>query len=116
GRARKLSSLTGALSAPCWSHDGKTLAVLFIENAPRTAGPLEAMTEDTGVIDDRIYNQRLTTIDFASGKTRQVSPADLYVHEYDWSPDGRTFVATAAPGPGDNNWYIAQIYAIDADR
>ena len=25
----------------------------------------------------------------------------------------KTFVATAAPGPGDNNWWIAQIYTID---
>ena len=26
------------------------------------------------------------------------------------------FVATAAPGPGDNNWWIAQIYTIDIDN
>src|SRR5207244_8057515 len=25
----------------------------------------------------------------------------------------KMFVATAAPGPGDNNWWIAQIYKID---
>ena len=25
----------------------------------------------------------------------------------------KTFVVTAAPGPGDNNWWIAQIYTID---
>ena len=31
----------------------------------------------------------------------------------DWSPDDKKFVATAAPGPGDNNWWIAQIYTID---
>jgi dipeptidyl aminopeptidase/acylaminoacyl peptidase len=36
------------------------------------------------------------------------------VHEYDWSPDGRTWVATAAPPPGDDGWYHAKLYAIDA--
>jgi len=111
-RASKLTNLTGALQGASWSPDGKTLALLFTEHAPRTPGPLEPVAAETGVISQQIYNQRLTTIDFASGKVRQVSPADLYVYEYDWSPDGKTFVATAAPGPGDDNWYIAQIYTI----
>jgi WD40 repeat protein len=40
GRARKLTTLTGALAGPSWSLDGKTLAVLFTENAPRRQVPL----------------------------------------------------------------------------
>jgi dipeptidyl aminopeptidase/acylaminoacyl peptidase len=112
GRARRITNLTGALSNPAWSLDGKTLAMLFIENAPRTPGPLEPEVAETGVISQKIYNQRLAIVDLASGQIRQVSPADLYIYEYDWSPDGKTFLATAAPGPGDNNWYIAQIYTI----
>jgi dipeptidyl aminopeptidase/acylaminoacyl peptidase len=46
---------------------------------------------------------------------KQISPADLYVYEYDWSPDGRSFAATAAHGAGDDNWWIAQLYTIPAD-
>jgi dipeptidyl aminopeptidase/acylaminoacyl peptidase len=42
-----------------------------------------------------------------------VSPPDLHIYDYDWSPDDKMFVATAAPGPGDNNWWVAQIYTID---
>jgi dipeptidyl aminopeptidase/acylaminoacyl peptidase len=38
----------------------------------------------------------------------------MYVYEFDWSPDGKQFVTTAAPGNGDNNWFIAQIYLLDA--
>ena len=67
----------------------------------------------TGVIDTAIHNQRIAVLDIASGQVRQVSPADLHIYDYDWSPDDKTFVATAAPGPGDNNWWIAQIYTID---
>ncbi|MGA7273644.1 MAG: S9 family peptidase, partial [Candidatus Udaeobacter sp.] len=44
---------------------------------------------------------------------RQVSPENLHIYDYDWSPDDKMFVATAAPGPGDNNWWIAQIYTIN---
>ncbi len=43
-----------------------------------------------------------------------VSPADLYVYEYDWSPDGKQCVLIAAHGSGDNNWYIAAALRADA--
>ncbi len=113
--ARQLTSLTGFLASPSWSPDGKTLALLFTENAPRTPGPLEPMTPPSGLIEQRIYEQRLTTVDVASGQVRQVSPADLYIYEYDWSPDGKRFVASAARGVGDANWWIAQLCIIDLD-
>ena len=115
GKVRKLTNVTGALNKPSWSQDGKTLAVLFTENAPHTPGPLEPVPPQTGVIDQQIFIQRLAVVDVASGKLRQVSPADLYVYEYDWSPDSQRFAATAAPGPGDDNWWIAQIYSINVD-
>ncbi len=115
GHLRKLTSVTGALTNPYWSPDGKSVAVLFTENAPHTPGPLEPVPPQTGVINQQVLIQRIAVIDVASGKLRQVSPADLYVYEYDWSPDSQRFVATAAPGPGDDNWYIAQIYSINLD-
>jgi dipeptidyl aminopeptidase/acylaminoacyl peptidase len=111
--ARKLTSLTGFLQSPSWSPDGKTLALLFTENAPRAAGPLEPMTPPSGAIEQHVYEQRLTTIQVASGQVRQVSPADLYIYEYEWSPDGKKFAATAAHGVGDANWWIAQLCTID---
>jgi dipeptidyl aminopeptidase/acylaminoacyl peptidase len=113
GAANRLTNLTGFLAKPKWSPDGKMLAVLFTENAPREAGPLQPATPVAGVVEEKIYEQRLTTIDAASGQVKQVSPADLYIHEYDWSPDGRQFISTAAPGSGDNNWYNAELYTTD---
>jgi dipeptidyl aminopeptidase/acylaminoacyl peptidase len=110
--ARQLTHLTGFLASPSWSPNGKQVALLFTENAPRAAGPLEPMTPPSGVIEQHIYEQRLATVDAASGQVRQVSPADLYVYEYDWSPDGKNFVASAAHGAGDTNWWIAQLCTI----
>ncbi|MGA3189928.1 MAG: S9 family peptidase [Bryobacteraceae bacterium] len=112
---RKLTSLKGYLTDPQWSPDGTHIAVLFAENAPSGGGPLEAEPIETGVIGGEIHNQRLTIVDAATGGAKQISPANLNIYEYDWSPDGRRFALSAAPGPGDNNWWIAQLYTMPSD-
>ena len=110
--AKKITNLTGYAARPHWSHDGKQIAFLYIEGAGG-GGPLMAAPATTGVIDTAIHNQRIAVLDIANGQLRQVSPPDLHIYDFDWSPNDNTFVATAAPGPGDNNWWIAQIYTID---
>lgn len=111
---RRLTSVKGYLATPLWSRDGRSIAVLFTENSSRVAGPLSAAAPVAGVVDAKIFEQRIAVVDVVTGELRQVSPADLYVYEYDWSPDGKNFAATAAHGSGDNNWYVAQLYVIDA--
>jgi dipeptidyl aminopeptidase/acylaminoacyl peptidase len=113
GPAKKLTNAKGLLTTPRWSPDAKTIAVLFTENATRAAGPLEAETPETGEIQDAFFEQRLALVDLASGEFRQISPADVYVYEYDWSPDSARFAVIAAHGNGDSNWYIAQLYTLD---
>jgi dipeptidyl aminopeptidase/acylaminoacyl peptidase len=108
---KKLTSLNGYATRPRWSHNGKQIAFLYIEGAGG-GGPLMAAPATTGVIDTAIHNQRIAVLDITSGQLRPVSPPDLHIYDYDWSPDDKMFVATAAPGPGDNNWWIAQIYTI----
>jgi len=115
GPARKLTSVTGFLQVPGWSPDGKRIAVLFTENMTKAAGPLVAEEHPTGEIKDSFYEQRLAVIDLASGKLRQISPADTYIYEYDWSPDGKRFVVSSALGNGDNNWWIAELSTLDVD-
>jgi dipeptidyl aminopeptidase/acylaminoacyl peptidase len=113
GAAKKMTSVKGFLATPKWSPDGKTIALLFTENATRASGPLVAETPETGEIKDAFFEQRLAVVDVASGKLRQISPADTYVYEYDWSPDGLRFAVTAALGNGDNNWWIAELYTLE---
>jgi len=110
--AKRLTAVTGFLTDPRWSPDGTLLGVLFTKDAKAT-GPMQAGEVRTGVIDDKVPEQRLSTINLSSGEFRQVSPPDLHVYEYDWSPDGRQCAAIAAHGSGDNHWYIAQLYALD---
>jgi dipeptidyl aminopeptidase/acylaminoacyl peptidase len=112
---RKITNLDGYAARPRWSHDGKQIAFLYIEGAGG-GGPLMAAPATTGVIDTAIHNQRIAILDVESGKLRQMSPSDLHVYDFDWSPNDKTFVATAAPGPGDNNWWVAQVYTIDIPK
>ena len=111
--AKRISDLNGYAARPRWSHDGQQIAFLYIEGAGG-GGPLMAAPVTTGVIDTAIHNQRIAVLNVANGKVRQVSPPNLHIYDFDWSPDDKMFVATAAPGPGDNNWWIAQIYAINS--
>jgi dipeptidyl aminopeptidase/acylaminoacyl peptidase len=110
-RASMTTGLVGYAARPRWSHDGKRIAFLFVEGAGG-GGPLMAHAPTTGIIDNAIHNQRIAVRDAKTGDFHQVSPPDLHIYDFDWSPDDKTFVATAAPGPGDNNWWIAQIYTV----
>src|SRR5206468_4324714 len=110
----KRVEVKGYAAVPAFSPDGSKLALHFIDGMPRIAGPLQPMTPLAGVIDDKVYEQRLTTIDLSTNTLTQVTPADVYIYEYDWTPDGQGWVATAAHGSGDANWYIAKLYRINS--
>ncbi|MFL6350922.1 MAG: prolyl oligopeptidase family serine peptidase [Bryobacteraceae bacterium] len=109
---RQLTRLAGFLSHPQWSPDDEDISLLFVERASRAPTPMAAENRTVGVIDD-LRNadvQRLIVANVHSGVTRQVTPASLYVFEYDWSPDAQSFAFIASPPPGDDNWYIAELY------
>jgi dipeptidyl aminopeptidase/acylaminoacyl peptidase len=112
GAPKQLTHLTCELSNLRWSPDGKHISYLFIENAPRAAGPTSAVPPQTGLVGEQTFVQRIGTVDVGSGQTRKLSPPDLYVYEYTWSHDSRRLAAIAAHPPGDDNWYVAQLYTL----
>jgi len=115
GAARQITHCHGFLADPHWSPDGKTIAVLLTESTAHAVGPMEPKASPVGAVDEKVDEQRLAIVDVQSGALRLASPPDLYIYEYDWAPDGRHIVATAAHGSGDNNWFIAQLYTIDVN-
>ena len=111
GQSRQLTHLTGNIEDLTWSPDGKAIAFLFVENATRNAGALAAMKPWSGVIgEDGVEVQGVAVLTIASNKAVQVTPANLHVYEFDWAPDSKRIAYVAANPPGENNWWVAQLY------
>jgi dipeptidyl aminopeptidase/acylaminoacyl peptidase len=111
GTSKQVTHVTGNIDNVAWSPNCKSIAFLFVENATRSAGALAAMKPWDGVYgEDGVEVQRIGAVDLATGSFSQVTPAKLHVYEFDWSPDSKQLAYVAAPPPGENTWWIAQLY------
>ena len=107
----QLSQLNGFAKDLQYSPDGKLLSFLYVEGATRPSGALAAMKPPSGVIGvEGLEVQRVAAVDSASGQIRELTPANLHVYEFDWSPDSQKLAYIAAPPPGENNWWVARLY------
>ncbi|MGS1127578.1 S9 family peptidase [Rhodanobacter sp. UC4437_H4] len=107
----RLAQLGGYVRALQWTRDGKSLGFLYVAGATRHASAVAAAKRPSGEIGvSGVEVQRVASIDVPGGKLRELTPANLYAYEFDWSPDGSSIAYTAAKPPGDNNWWIANLY------
>ncbi len=111
GGLARLLEFSGTILDLKYGADGR-LAMLATENANKEIGATEAGAPIAGDLDEAVPEQRIAVLD--QGALHWASPPDLFVYEYDWRPDGKGFVGTAAPGNGDDNWWAAKLYAFSA--
>jgi dipeptidyl aminopeptidase/acylaminoacyl peptidase len=111
GEVKQLTHLVGEIQQPAYSPDGKSISFLFVENATRSAGALDAMKPWSGVIgEDGVEIQRAYSVDASTGTGHFLTPANLHVFEFTWSPTSSDIAFIAANPPGENNWWIAKLY------
>ncbi len=111
GDVKQLTHVTGDINQPAWSADGKSIAFLFVENASRTAGALDAMKPWAGVIgEDGVEIQRVYAVDSTSGTGGFLTSATLHVYEFNFAPDSHNIAFIAANPPGENNWWVAKLW------
>lgn len=115
GKLAEALSFEGLLETPRWSPDGATLAVLATERPRKMTGATQAGAPIVGEIGGPTDEQRIAVMPASGGPLKFLSPADTFIYEYDWTPDGRAFVATEAKGDGDNNWWVARLAAVGLD-
>ena len=112
--ARRLTELKGYAHAPEFSPDGKEIGFLYVPGSMRPAGALAAQTAYTGVIGEshsEVQRIAVAQADASRPSTPSVvSPANLHVYEFDWSPDSKAMAYVAADPPGENNWWTARLY------
>ena len=113
GHPATLSEFQGIAQKPLLSPDGRSVSVLATFSARKEAGATQPGVRQVGEIGEQNDEQRISVVPLAGGPLRPVSPADHYVYEYDWLPDGSGFVATDAQGNGDNNWWVATLDRVD---
>lgn len=109
-----VATVRGVAETPRWSPNGAVLAFLAVVAPHKEVGATQAGAAQVGEIGSAVDEQRIMTAPASGGAAKAVSPADTWIYEYDWTPDGKGFVATAAKGDGDNNWWIAKLVGIDA--
>ena len=114
GAPRAAFSIDGNANTARWSPDGRSIALLVTAGAHKKTGAVEAGAPMVGEIGEAADEQRIAIVPSAGGALRFVSPADTYIYEFDWTPDGLGFIATGATGDGDNNWWIATLDYVDA--
>jgi dienelactone hydrolase len=106
-----LLAFNGTINSLRYGSDGR-LAMLATEGANKEVGATQA---GSSIADAQLtpnHEQRIGILQ--DQQLIWASPPELFVYEYDWLPDARGFVGTAAPGNGDNNWWIARLYEFDA--
>ena len=112
GELRQLTHIAGELDALAWAPDSRQIGFLFVENATRSAGALAAMKPWSGVVgEDGVEVQRVAVARISGGEVTQVTPPNLHIYEWDWSPSSREITYVAANPPGENNWWIAKLFA-----
>ncbi|MES2253974.1 MAG: S9 family peptidase [Pseudomonadota bacterium] len=114
GDAQSLTVISGIANTPRFSADGKRIALLATIGARKQTGAIEAGAAQVGEIGASEDEQRIAVLPASGGALKAISPADTYVYEFSWTPDGKGFAATAAKGNGDNNWWIATLNYVDA--
>lgn len=113
GKTIAAASVKGVANTARWAPDGASIALLATVGAKKQTGAVEAGARQVGEIGVEEDAQRIALVPSAGGTLRLVSPPDTFVYEYDWTPDGRGFVATSARGNGDNNWWVATLGHVD---
>ncbi|HKO17739.1 MAG TPA: S9 family peptidase, partial [Acidobacteriaceae bacterium] len=95
------------------------IGFLFVENATRRAGALDAIKPWAGVIgEENVEVQRVYGVspEFVDSDNPTFSgfltPSASHVYEFSWSPDSSTITYVAANPPGENNWWMASLYTL----
>ncbi len=100
GEPRRVCVMPNGAMAAEWSPDGARLAFLSLEGDEPGQDPIV-------VAPDRY--RRLWTVRPESDVPEAVTPPDVTIWEYAWSPDGSRLAVYYTTGPDETDWYRGQL-------
>jgi dipeptidyl aminopeptidase/acylaminoacyl peptidase len=93
------------VSGISWSPDGSRVAFLSADGEASEADPK---------VNEEEHHARLWTLSPASDTPEPVSPPNVTIWYYAWSPDTRQIAVYYSMGPHESDWYRGQIGLMEA--
>ena len=110
-RAWRISHLDGFVHELAWTPDGRAVSFLYVQGDLHPIAAVSPTKPQIGVIGrDGVEHQRLAVLPADGGTLRLITPASIFVYEYDWAPAGARVAYVGAPPPGRDNWWTAKLY------
>jgi dipeptidyl aminopeptidase/acylaminoacyl peptidase len=114
--AKRVSHLQGFVNQLEWRPQGSELSFLYVKGDAHPVSAVSATKAQVGVIGETgVERQGIAVLPAGGGELRQVTPASLFIYEYDWSPSGDRLAYVGAPPPGRDNWWVAKLYTQSLD-
>jgi dipeptidyl aminopeptidase/acylaminoacyl peptidase len=111
---RKLVEIDGFAQDMQWSRDARRILFLYVAGATRLPYATASGNPRVGVIGEtNVQVQHVAGIAVTGGTPAILTPKNLYVYEFRASSTGNRIAYTAAPPPGDDNWWTAKLYVQD---
>jgi len=103
--ARQVCTMPNGVSNIEWSPDGTHIAFLSVEGKEPKHDP---------IVVTPARHIRLWTVHVESDMPTPITPANLTIWEYAWSPDNRSIALYYSIKPDENGWYEGQIGLVPA--
>lgn len=115
GNATQQTRSAGDVVSMSWSHDSSRIGYIAWDAKSEKQRQDEKAGRDWIVMDDVPLHRRLYTVVVGSSTSTLVTRVDITVDDFDWSPDDRRFVLTAASSPSDDEQSLAlKLYTVAA--
>ena len=105
GETKQVCTMPNGVSDVAWSPDGNRIAFISLEGAEPQEDPLVVTPA---------RHRRLWTVRPGYDIPEAVTPDNLTVWEYAWSPDGKQIAVYYSMGPDETDWYNGQVGVVSA--
>jgi len=99
GEALALTELSGELSQPEWSPDGRWVAVLRRDPEPEAVAARKKERDDAIVVEEDPRFTRLWVVEVESARARCLSTGEREVRGFAWVPDSLSLVTITTDAP-----------------